>query len=104
MAEANLIQCPNCGQAYFVQPHQWGQYLGQTINCTRCGKPFTVTAPASAQGPTGVGGDPGQGVDAVVTDQAGGMSAPPPQGVPGGPPPPTLPPGYPAPQGQFQPG
>ena len=45
MAESSQVQCPNCGQPYFVQPHQWGQYHGRTINCTRCGKPFTVLAP-----------------------------------------------------------
>jgi prepilin-type processing-associated H-X9-DG protein len=45
MADANMIQCPYCGQAYFVQPHQWAQYLGQTINCTRCGRAFTVQTP-----------------------------------------------------------
>ena len=36
------IRCPKCGQAYAVQPGQWPQYQGQTIACTRCGKPFTV--------------------------------------------------------------
>src|SRR5665213_173021 len=46
MAEASQIKCPNCGQTYFVQPEQWAQYVGQTINCTRCGREFTVTAGA----------------------------------------------------------
>jgi prepilin-type processing-associated H-X9-DG protein len=45
MAEANQIRCPRCGQAYFVQPQQWAQYHGRTINCTKCGNPFTVMAP-----------------------------------------------------------
>ena len=43
MAEASQIKCPNCGQTYFVQPEQWAQYAGQTINCTRCGREFIVT-------------------------------------------------------------
>jgi len=41
----NQISCPHCGQTYFVQPEQWAQYNGRTINCTRCGQPFVVTAP-----------------------------------------------------------
>ncbi|HEY8746501.1 MAG TPA: MJ0042-type zinc finger domain-containing protein, partial [Tepidisphaeraceae bacterium] len=45
MPDATMIQCPHCGQAYFVQPHQWAQYQGQTISCTRCGKAFNVIAP-----------------------------------------------------------
>jgi len=48
MAEASQIKCPHCGQSYLVQPEQWSQYLGQTINCTRCGREFRVTAPAPA--------------------------------------------------------
>src|SRR5579871_185467 len=45
MVHPNVIQCPHCGQAYFVQPHQWVQYQGHSINCTRCGRAFTVMAP-----------------------------------------------------------
>jgi len=48
MAEASEIKCPHCGQSYFVQPEQWAQYLGQTINCTRCGREFQVTSVASS--------------------------------------------------------
>src|SRR5690348_5113855 len=108
MAEANVIQCPNCGQAYFVQPHQWGQYQGQTINCTRCGRPFTVTsaAPAQASGAPGTevesGAAPGMG-DAPA--QGVGQSPPqiPPAQVQSGAPQPQLmPPGYPP--SQYHPG
>ena len=45
MADSSQIQCPHCGQSYFVQPAQWAQYHGRTINCTKCGRPFTVLAP-----------------------------------------------------------
>src|SRR5258707_115549 len=45
MPEENQIRCPNCGQSYAVQPAQWAQYNGRSINCTRCGQSFTVTAP-----------------------------------------------------------
>ena len=54
MSDANVIQCPHCGQAYFVQPQQWAQYLGQAINCTRCGRAFTVTAPGAGTSPVEV--------------------------------------------------
>jgi prepilin-type processing-associated H-X9-DG protein len=54
MPDANMIQCSHCGQAYFVQPHQWVQYQGQTIHCTRCGKAFAVMVPAA----TSTGVDP----------------------------------------------
>jgi predicted Zn finger-like uncharacterized protein len=47
MGSESQIKCPHCGQTYFVQPEQWAQYLGQTINCTRCGREFQVTAPAA---------------------------------------------------------
>lgn len=45
MADSNQITCPHCGQPYFVRSEQWAQYHGRNINCTRCAKPFTVTAP-----------------------------------------------------------
>jgi len=45
LADSSQIQCPHCGQSYFVQPAQWAQYHGRTINCTKCGRPFTVLAP-----------------------------------------------------------
>jgi len=48
---SSQINCPNCGQSYFVQPEQWAQYAGQTINCTRCGKEFQVTPQAATQPP-----------------------------------------------------
>jgi predicted Zn finger-like uncharacterized protein/prepilin-type processing-associated H-X9-DG protein len=103
MAEANVIQCPNCRQAYFVQPHQWAQYQGQTINCTRCGKPFTVAPSALAQAPGMPGaGDGSSGAFSAATEQSGlamGMS---PQVAAAPPQPPVLPPGF-APA-QFQPG
>ena len=51
MAETNQIQCPNCGQPYAVRADQWAQYHGRTINCTKCGKSFTVTAPPEALAP-----------------------------------------------------
>ena len=47
MGDASQINCPHCGQTYFVQPEQWAQYQGQTINCTRCGREFQVGAPAT---------------------------------------------------------
>ena len=39
---ATQVQCPSCGQTYDLTPEQVPQYAGQTINCTRCQKPFTV--------------------------------------------------------------
>ncbi|MBC8105983.1 MAG: zinc-ribbon domain-containing protein [Anaerolineae bacterium] len=53
---SQLIQCPNCSQSYTITAEQAPQYAGQTIQCTRCGKPFVVNlagaapvgAPASA--------------------------------------------------------
>jgi predicted Zn finger-like uncharacterized protein/prepilin-type processing-associated H-X9-DG protein len=42
------IQCPSCSQAYEISPEQEPQYAGQTIQCTRCGKPFVVTLPTAA--------------------------------------------------------
>ena len=57
------IQCPHCGQTYGLNDQQVPQYAGQTINCTQCGKAFTVPAslaqpgsvtPAVAGAPTGV--------------------------------------------------
>lgn len=62
MGEANQINCPHCGQPYFVRPEQWSQYHGRTINCTKCGTPFMVTAPptssAAGGGPPAVPGGP----------------------------------------------
>src|SRR5437016_2465510 len=94
MAEANVIQCPNCGQAYFVQPHQWAQYQGQTINCTRCGRPFTVTPSTSAQSQAGA--------RSAATGQSGPAMAMSPQVAAAPPQPPVLPPGFAL--AQFQPG
>ena len=51
MGEVNQITCPHCSQPYAVRPEQWAQYHGQTINCTKCGQPFVVTAPFQATGP-----------------------------------------------------
>ena len=45
------IQCPHCGQAYALTDEQVPQYAGQTITCTRCQKPFTVSMPSAAQQP-----------------------------------------------------
>ena len=49
---SDRITCPSCGQSYAVRPEQWAQYQGRTINCTKCGNPFVVTAPATAMPPT----------------------------------------------------
>jgi predicted Zn finger-like uncharacterized protein/prepilin-type processing-associated H-X9-DG protein len=46
---ADQIKCPHCGQTYAVQPEQWAQYAGRTINCTRCGQAFTVAGQQRAQ-------------------------------------------------------
>lgn len=40
------ISCPHCGQSFAIQPQQWPQYQGQSINCTSCGQPFVVSAMA----------------------------------------------------------
>ena len=58
MAEANQISCPHCGQPYFVRPEQWAQYHGRTINCTKCARPFVVTAPAEMLPAAGAPGVP----------------------------------------------
>src|SRR5688500_6050672 len=56
-ASPNTVSCPHCGQDYSVTPEQRAQYRGQTINCTKCGRPFTVDGgPASPAGPPPVGG------------------------------------------------
>src|SRR3954471_14851587 len=41
------IQCPHCGQSYALTDEQAPQYAGQTITCTRCQKPFTVSLPSA---------------------------------------------------------
>jgi len=45
MPDVNQLSCPHCGQSYQVEPTQWAQYHGRTINCTKCGQPFVVSAP-----------------------------------------------------------
>jgi len=40
------IACTHCGQTYELTPQQVPQYAGQTITCTACGRPFTVSIPA----------------------------------------------------------
>src|SRR5579864_7083269 len=91
MADTSQITCPNCGQTYAVRPEQWPQYHGRTINCTKCGKPFTVTAPAGmaqapyqpgATAPQSTGPQPAQG---GASQPAGTRGYPPPayqQGAP----------------------
>jgi prepilin-type processing-associated H-X9-DG protein len=37
------IHCPHCGQTYDLTAEQVPQYAGQTINCTSCKRPFTVS-------------------------------------------------------------
>lgn len=53
MSEQTQFHCPHCGQSYQLTREQMSQYLGQTITCSVCQKPFTVTgsspAPAQAQ-------------------------------------------------------
>lgn len=67
MNSSDQIKCPNCGQTYQVQPEQWAQYAGRTINCTRCGQPFTVAGGQGApqqfapQQPPAMPGGPGYG-------------------------------------------
>jgi predicted Zn finger-like uncharacterized protein/prepilin-type processing-associated H-X9-DG protein len=60
---ASQIKCPHCGQAFAVQPEQWVQYAGRTINCTRCGQPFAVADQQAAPQlpPTMPAGAPGYG-------------------------------------------
>lgn len=70
MADSDQVRCPHCGQTYFVQPGQWAQYHGRTINCTKCGRPFSVTAPAEVMG--GAGAAPAQ---APAPPDPGGMPA-----------------------------
>ena len=41
------IACTHCGQTYELTPQQVPQYAGQTITCTACGKPFTVSIPSA---------------------------------------------------------
>jgi prepilin-type processing-associated H-X9-DG protein len=36
------INCPHCGQTFDLTDEQAPQYVGQTITCTSCQKPFTV--------------------------------------------------------------
>jgi hypothetical protein len=60
------VTCPHCGQGFAVQPQQWQQYQGRSINCTSCGKPFVVGAGAPMM-------------------PAGGMPPPMSQGYPPGP-------------------
>lgn len=44
MSVPNQINCPYCGQGYAVGPGQWPDYEGRTIACTKCSRPFTVSA------------------------------------------------------------
>lgn len=88
---SQTIQCPHCGQSYALTPEQVPQYSGQTINCTRCQKAFTVpqltgssmppgaegtTAPSSQQTmPPYPGGPAGGGAGGMTqTMQYGGYS------------------------------
>lgn len=84
------IKCPHCGQTYAVRPEQWAQYSGRTINCTRCGQPFSVetrpvpsapppmpaygpppayppAAPAPMQPPPGMYGVPPYSIQPAIT-------------------------------------
>jgi len=36
------FKCPHCGTVYGLTDDQVPQYSGQTLNCTKCGKSFTV--------------------------------------------------------------
>jgi prepilin-type processing-associated H-X9-DG protein len=73
------MRCPNCGQTYALTPEQAPQYVGQTITCTKCQRPFVAHVP-------GYGAQPPVAVAAV----------PPP------PPPPGMAPiGYSGPQQQY---
>ena len=76
MPDANQIQCPNCGQPYAVRDDQWAQYNGRTINCTKCGKSFTVTAPPEVLPPVAPAAPP------PFPPQPVAYSGPP--GLPGG--------------------
>jgi prepilin-type processing-associated H-X9-DG protein len=70
------MRCPHCGQTYALTPEQAPQYVGQTITCTKCQRPFVAHVP-------------GYGAPAVP-------AAP---GMPPGPPPPGVAPiGYSGPQ------
>ena len=62
MNPTDQIKCPNCGQSYQVRPDQWAQYAGRTINCTRCGQPFTVAGQqGAAPQPPAMPSGPGYG-------------------------------------------
>lgn len=93
MAEPNQITCPHCGQPYAVRPEQWAQYHGRTINCTKCGQAFVVTAPFQATGPAAAP-PPLTGVPASVYVPPPGYP-PSPAGYPPQYPPQYPPPGYP---------
>jgi predicted Zn finger-like uncharacterized protein/prepilin-type processing-associated H-X9-DG protein len=46
---SQLITCPQCGQTYTITPRQVPQYQGRTIQCTKCGRPFTVNIPMAEE-------------------------------------------------------
>jgi len=49
------IHCPHCGQTYELTAEQVPQYAGQTITCTSCKQPFTVSRDIAAPPGPGIG-------------------------------------------------
>jgi predicted Zn finger-like uncharacterized protein/prepilin-type processing-associated H-X9-DG protein len=78
-AMSQTIQCPHCGQTYALTPEQVPQYAGQTINCTRCTKAFTVPqliAPAIPIPPGSEGFSAAQpAMQQTMSPYPGGVSA-----------------------------
>jgi hypothetical protein len=43
MSEPTFIACPRCGEPFPMSAMQKRLFIGRTLSCNRCAKPFTVT-------------------------------------------------------------
>src|ERR1044072_4999197 len=43
MAEPTYIACPRCGEPIAMNAMQKRLYIGRTLTCQRCAKPFAIT-------------------------------------------------------------
>jgi hypothetical protein len=105
MSEPTFIACPRCGEPFPMSAMQKRLFIGRTLSCNRCAKPFTVTEETPDPVPAKVmrGNSPipqslmdprapatGSVLDAVASAGAAGTTQPAP---PPAPPPPVPRPG-----------
>src|SRR3954463_5000267 len=43
MSEPTYIACPRCGEPFPMSAMQKRLYIGRTLSCNRCAKPFAIT-------------------------------------------------------------